>query len=82
MRLNMEVMKMTFQDLSLTAKVKAALFHAEDVKAMEIDVDVNDGIVTLKGNVSKAAHDQAVEVTRNIEGIRAIEDELSVTFRE
>lgn len=73
---------MTFQDLSLTAKVKAALFQADDVRAMDINVDVQDGIVTLKGNVSKAAHDQAVSVTRDIEGVRAIEDELSISSNE
>ena len=73
---------MTFQDLSLTAKVKAALMRAEGVSAMDIDVDVKNGIVSLKGSVSRDAHDRAIEVTKGIEGVRGVEDHLNITSRE
>lgn len=70
---------MTFQDMTLTAKVKAALAQAEDVSAMDIDVDVNNGVVSLSGNVSRDAHDRAIQVARSIDGVRSVEDHLNVT---
>jgi hyperosmotically inducible periplasmic protein len=73
---------MTFQDISLTAKVKAALAKAEDVSAMDIDVNVNNGIVSLNGDVSKRAHDRAIEVTQSVDGVRSVEDHLNVTSIE
>ncbi|MEN6370589.1 MAG: BON domain-containing protein [Armatimonadota bacterium] len=73
---------MTFEDMSITAKVKAALARAEDVSAMDINVDVNRGIVTLKGNVSKKAHDKALQVARSIDGVESINDDLNITSNE
>lgn len=70
---------MTFEDMSLTAKVKAALAQAEDVSAMDIDVDVNMGIVSLKGGVSRKAHDRAIEVAKGVEGVKSVEDHLNIT---
>ncbi len=70
---------MSFQDLSLTAKVKSALAQADDVSAMDIDVDVKNGIVSLSGNVSRQEHDRAIEVTREIDGISSVEDHMTVS---
>lgn len=70
---------MSFQDLSITAKVKAALAQAEDVSASDIDVDVKNGVVSLKGNVSRQAHDRALQVAKSIDGVTGIEDNLTTT---
>lgn len=70
---------MTFQDMTITAKVKAAFVKAQDVNAMDIDVDVHNGVVNLKGDVSKKAHDQAIQVTKGVEGVEVVEDNLKIT---
>ncbi|HOK55149.1 MAG TPA: BON domain-containing protein [Armatimonadota bacterium] len=70
---------MTFQDMTITAKVKAALAQAEDVSAMDIDVNVKNGVVTLKGNVSRDAHDRAIQVARGVDGVVSVEDNLNIT---
>lgn len=70
---------MSFQDLSITAKVKSALIQAEDVSALDIDVDVRNGIVSLKGNVSQKAHDKALQVAKSIDGVTGVEDHLNTT---
>jgi osmotically-inducible protein OsmY len=70
---------MTFQDLSLTAKVKSALARADDVSAMDIDVDVKNGVVSLSGNVSRKGHDRAIEVTSGIDGVTSLEDHLTIS---
>lgn len=73
---------MTFEDMSITAKIKAALAQADDVSATDIDVDVNRGIVTLKGNVSRRAHDRALELARGVDGVESINDDLNITSNE
>ncbi len=70
---------MTLQDMTLTAKIKAELAWAEGVSAMDINVDVNNGIVSLKGNVSRNEHDRAIELVRGIEGVRSVEDDMNIT---
>lgn len=70
---------MSFKDLSLTVKVKAALAEAEDVSARDIDVGVQNGVVSLSGNVSSVAHDRAIQVAKGIDGVTSIEDHLSIT---
>jgi len=73
---------MTFQDMTITAKVKAALAQADDVSAMDIDVDVKDGVVTLKGDVSKKAHDKAIDIAKGVDGVTSVNDNLNVTSNE
>jgi osmotically-inducible protein OsmY len=73
---------MTFRDLELTAKVKSALAQAKDVSAMDIDVDVHNGIVNLKGNVSRDAHDKALQIARDVSGVTSVEDHLNITSNQ
>ncbi|MBI2844637.1 MAG: BON domain-containing protein [Armatimonadetes bacterium] len=73
---------MTFQDLTLITKVKAALAQAEDVSALDIDVDVKNGIVSLEGDVSKKAHDRAIEIVKGIQDVKSVEDCLNITSFE
>jgi osmotically-inducible protein OsmY len=65
-------------DGALTAKVKAALLTAADVKAARIDVDSKDGKVTLNGTQeSAAAVARAVEVARGTAGVVTVENRLT-----
>ena len=64
---------------ALTAKVKTALLAAADVKAMQIDVDSKDGVVTLNGHQeSVAAVDRAAAVARGTDGVKSVDNKLTV----
>lgn len=66
-------------DAAVTAKVKTALLAAADVKAMQIDVDTQDGVVTLNGSQeTPAAVERAVTVARGTDGVRSVENRLAV----
>jgi len=63
-------------DAALTAKVKAALLADKDVRGARIDVDTQDGVVTLSGKVADAEADRAVEISRAVEGVKLVESRL------
>ena len=64
---------------ALTAKVKTALLAAADVKAMQIDVDSKDGIVTLNGHQeSVVAVERAAAVARGTDGVKSVDNKLTV----
>lgn len=66
-------------DAWVTAKIQAKYFIDPDVKGLEINVDTNEGVVTLKGEVeSEAERRQAVALARNTEGVRTVTDQLRV----
>jgi osmotically-inducible protein OsmY len=63
----------------LTATIQAKYFTDPDVKARNIDVDVNDGVAVLRGTVATdAERRQAATIARNTEGIREVTNELRV----
>jgi hyperosmotically inducible protein len=65
-------------DGGLTARVKTALLADESVKAANIDVDSNSGVVTLSGRLSSQAEvDRAVEIVRGIDGVTQVENRLT-----
>jgi hyperosmotically inducible protein len=70
----------TLDNASLTAKVKSKL--ATDVKAStvtNIDVDSNNGVVTLSGTVpTMEAKTQAEQVAHSIDGVTKVENNLRV----
>lgn len=50
-----------------------------DVKGNNFDVDVKDGVVTLKGTVSKEKFRQKAErLTKKIKGVKDVVDQLTV----
>jgi osmotically-inducible protein OsmY len=66
-------------DAAITGKVKTVLIADPDVKALTIDVDTKNGIVTLSGTVDTAAHaDKAVADARRVEGVKSVDNKLSV----
>ena len=67
------------EDGAITAKVKAAVFAEPGLKALQIDVDTKDGIVTLSGTVDSAAmKDRASQVTQTVSGVRSVVDNLVI----
>ncbi len=66
-----------FDDSVITAKVKAALIEDPLTKAIEINVETFKGVVQLSGFVSsQAAANRAVELARNIGGVKAVTNEM------
>ncbi len=66
-------------DAMITGKVKTALIADPDVKALKIDVDTKNGVVSLTGTADSAAHsDQATTVARGIEGVKSVDNQLTV----
>jgi osmotically-inducible protein OsmY len=64
-------------DAWLTAKIQSKYFIDTDVKGRRIDVDTQNGVVTLTGSVgSEAERRQAVALARNTDGVREVKDQL------
>jgi hyperosmotically inducible protein len=63
----------TVDDGVIVTKVKAKLAADGDINPFNIDVDSNDGVVTLQGTVAKdAARSGAERHARDTEGVRRV----------
>jgi hypothetical protein len=63
----------------LWVKTKGALATADNVTATDINVDVNNGVITLRGSLpSKAEIDAAVKVANGIDGKKSVTNQLKV----
>jgi hyperosmotically inducible periplasmic protein len=66
-------------DAAITGKVKSALIADPDVKALQIDVDTKDNVVTLNGTADSQAHaDKAVTVAKGVDGVKSVDSKLTV----
>lgn len=66
-------------DANLTAKVKSQLLWNANTQGLRIDVDTEDGVVTLRGKVASSAEaDLAKLIARNTSGVREVRSELQV----
>lgn len=63
---------------ALTTKVKAALLADELVKGTQINVDSDNGVVTLNGAVDSSAHMQKAEqVAKGVSGVTRVQNNLN-----
>lgn len=66
-------------DKEITMKIKAKFIGDPDLKALSIDVDTVNGIVTLTGIVEKEEQKRrAVELAKSVEGVKQIIVNLQV----
>src|SRR5438105_2608504 len=66
-------------DATITARVKTALLNDAQVSATKIDVNSDNGVVTISGTVkSKAEEDRAIEVARQVGGVKDVRSTLRV----
>jgi osmotically-inducible protein OsmY len=66
-------------DASIQSGIQANYFLDNSVKARRIDVRVQDGVVTLTGEVaSESERAQALLLARTAEGVQRVEDSLTV----
>jgi osmotically-inducible protein OsmY len=64
---------------ALTSMVKTKFLADAEISGLKIDVDSNNGVVTLTGNVRSAAEKQrAVKVARETEGVKSVIDRLKI----
>src|SRR5947209_3487457 len=66
-------------DAAITTAVKTKLLGVKDVIANDINVDTNEGVVTLKGSVpTEAQKTRAAEIARGTAGVKRVVNELTV----
>jgi hyperosmotically inducible protein len=66
-------------DSAVTAKVKTALLADDNVKGLKIDVDTNNGVVSLSGTADTQANMARAEtVAKGIEGVKSVQNRLTV----
>jgi hypothetical protein len=67
------------EDGAVTAKIKSKMTLDDSVKALDINVDTNAGVVTLRGTVnSQAEKTRALQLARETSGVKSVQDKLVV----
>ena len=68
-----------FEDAKLTAIIKAQLAREDQATVQGVSVDVDDGVVKLKGTVnSPEKKAKAEEITRKVDGVKSVVNNLEV----
>jgi hyperosmotically inducible protein len=77
---NREKVATTASNATLTGKVKSALASDAGAKTMtNINVDSNNGVVTLKGKVDSAdMKKKAGDIAKKVEGVKSVKNQLTV----
>jgi hyperosmotically inducible periplasmic protein len=66
-------------DAWLRARVSLALLFHRNVSAVKTDVDVKDGVVTLRGEASSEAQKElTTEYAKDVEGVKDVNNEMKV----
>jgi hyperosmotically inducible periplasmic protein len=69
----------TASDAALVTKVKGALASDDGLKSLNIDVDANAGVVTLKGKVDNDEMKQrAQQAAQAVQGVTWVQNQISV----
>ena len=70
----------SINDAWIHTKITSKLIGDKDTPARKINVDVVDGIVTLRGQVDTAnAKDEADRIAKDTEGVKRVRNLLKVT---
>jgi len=66
-------------DAAITAQISARIARDPDLSAIRIDVDTKAGDVVLRGPApSEAARQRAAELAKGIDGVRSVDNQLTV----
>lgn len=69
-------------DVTITAKVKAALAGDDQLSALDINVDTSNNVVTLTGPApTQAASDRATLLTKAVEGVTDVKNQLTISAK-
>ena len=64
---------------AIELEIRTKLTDDIDLKAFQIDVDVNDGVVTLSGHVDNASQKaKATEEAQEVDGVKSVINNLHV----
>lgn len=67
------------KDATITAAVKTKLLGDGETPGLKINVDTDDGVVTLSGRVaSRSQRDEAIRLARETKGVRRVVDKLTI----
>jgi len=67
-------------DSWISAKIQSKYFLDAEVKGRDIDVDTQNGLVTLRGSVgSESERRHAIAIARTTSGVRDVNDRLAIT---
>ncbi len=70
-------------DAGITTKIKAKLTADPEINPFNIDVDTNEGVVTLSGMVASEANKrEAEDLARNTRGVREVNNRLQVKAKK
>lgn len=68
------------KDAVITTSVNAQLAKDSQLSALRINVDTVDGRVALKGTAPDAAsRDRATQLARNVDGVKSVDNQLTVS---
>ena len=66
-------------DGGLTAKIKAKMALDDTVKALDLNIDTVNGVVTVTGKVrTRAERDRALALARETNGVRQVVDHITL----
>jgi hyperosmotically inducible protein len=67
------------EDGRLTSKIKAKMALDDSVKALDLNVDTTDGVVTVRGDVrSEAERQRALALARETTGVKQVIDQIQI----
>jgi hyperosmotically inducible protein len=70
----------TTKDVYVVSTVKSKLAASDQTSAAAIDVDSDDGVVTLSGTVpTEDAKDAAEKIASNVQGVSSVKNDLRVS---
>jgi hyperosmotically inducible protein len=74
-----EIGQITRSDPALLTIIKTQFALDPQVNALAIDVDVDDGVVTLEGEVpDEAVRQRPVAIAKGVTGVKGVKDELTL----
>lgn len=66
-------------DVAIQSRIKLALINDDEIKGLQINTEVQRGVVTLYGRVgSQEQRQRAVAIASGIKGVERVEDRLTV----
>jgi BON domain len=71
-----------FDDQTLKAKVESEVFRPADAPKGDVDINVEDGVVYLRGQVEQQLIEDLEQRVRSVQGVRDVENLLHVPGRE
>jgi osmotically-inducible protein OsmY len=67
-------------DGTITAQVNARLAQDKELSGIKIDVDTQNGVVTLSGPTPTAsAKERAAEIAHHVKGVVSVNNQLTIT---